>query len=183
MNSNRSIVSIAGSPSAPSRSAALLSYLHALIQGQTSAADIKLITVRDLNHSALITADFNDPTLRMATEQIAAADGVIMATPVYKAAYSGVLKVLLDVLPQNALAGKVILPIVSGGAPAHMLALDYALKPVLAALGGGHILSGVYLIDSQYEYSEGRIVRFTDASAENKLGEAALAFIKAIEQR
>ncbi|MFN8419966.1 MAG: NADPH-dependent FMN reductase [Anaerolineae bacterium] len=180
MNPSVSIVSIAGSPSVPSRSAALLNYLHTVIQEQTSAA-ISLITVRDLNHSALITGDFNDPTIQQATGLIAAADGVIMATPVYKAAYSGVLKVLLDLLPQNALAGKAILPIVSGGAPGHMLALDYALKPVLAALGGGHILNGVYLIDSQYEYSEGRIVRFTDAGAENRLREAALALIKAIE--
>ncbi|MBX3061970.1 MAG: NADPH-dependent FMN reductase [Anaerolineae bacterium] len=180
MNPTASIVSIAGSPSAPSRSAALLNYLHTVIQEQTSAV-ISLITVRDLNHSALITGDFDDPSIDVATGMITDADGVIVATPVYKAAYSGVLKVLLDLLPQNALAGKVILPIVSGGAPGHMLALDYALKPVLAALGAGQILNGVYLIDSQYDYSEGKIMRFHDVGAETKLREAALAFIKAIE--
>lgn len=50
---------------------------------------------------------------------------MIIATPIYKAAYTGVLKVFLDLLPTNALAGKIILPIGTGATPAHLLALDY----------------------------------------------------------
>ena len=50
-----------------------------------------------------------------------------MASPVYKAAYSGVLRVLLDLLPQWVFGGKVVLP-------AHALAVDYVLRPVLVAL-------------------------------------------------
>jgi FMN reductase len=49
---------------------------------------------------------------------------------VYKAAYSGLLKTLLDLLPQCALAGKVVLPVVTCGSPAHVLAIDYALRPL-----------------------------------------------------
>ena len=57
---------------------------------------------------------------------------VIVATPIYKAAYSGLLKVFLDLLPAEALRGKTVLPLASGGSVAHLLALDYALKPVLS---------------------------------------------------
>ena len=68
---------------------------------------------------------------------------------VYKAAYSGVLKVFLDLLPQTALQGKVVLPLATGGSPHHMLALDYALRPVLQSLAARHILPGVYASDAQ----------------------------------
>ena len=74
---------------------------------------------------------------------------IVVATPVYKAAYSGVLKVFLDLLPQTALKDKTVLPLATGGSPNHMLALDYALRPVLQSLSARHILPGVYATDSQ----------------------------------
>jgi FMN reductase len=79
---------------------------------------------------------------------------VVVATPVYKAAYSGVLKVFLDLLPQTGLAGKTVLPLATGGSPNHMLALDYALRPVLQSLGAKHILSGIYATDAQVTLTE-----------------------------
>ena len=89
-----------------------------------------------------------DPT---ATEgrQVAAARLVIVATPIYKAAYSGLLKTFLDLLPQDVLRGKTVLPLATGGSAAHLLALDYALRPVLAALRARHQLDAVYACDAQ----------------------------------
>jgi len=84
-----------------------------------------------------------------ATQQVERAQAIVVATPVYKAAYSGVLKVLLDLLPQTAFKGKTVLPLATGGSPHHMLALDYALRPVLQSLGARHILPGVYATDAQ----------------------------------
>ncbi len=65
------------------------------------------------------------------------------------AAYSGALKTLLDLLPERALQGKVVLPLATGGTVAHLLAVDYALKPVLSALKAQEILHGVFADDSQ----------------------------------
>ena len=87
---------------------------------------------------------------------------LVIATPVYKAAYSGVLKVFLDLLPQTALKGKVVLPLATGGSPHHMLALDYALRPVLQSLGAKHILPGVYASDSQIPKDEDGSYRIGD---------------------
>ncbi len=166
------LVTIAGSPSSPSRSAAVLDYARRDLEQRIPSLQTETIIIRDLNPAELLYADWNGATIRAALGQVAAADAVIMATPVYKAAYSGVLKAFLDVLPQNALAGKVVLPIVTGASPAHMLALDYALKPVLAALGAGDMLMGVYLLDSQFDYKTG--VQFHSPEAEAML-QAALA--------
>ena len=54
----------------------------------------------------LLYARFDSPALKTFTEQLQQADGLIVATPVYKAAYSGALKTLLDLLPERALQGK-----------------------------------------------------------------------------
>lgn len=69
-----------------------------------------------------------------------------MAIPIYKAAYSGLLKTFLDLLPQHAFAGKPVLPLATGGSPAHVLALDYALRPVLTALGA-QVCEGRFVLD------------------------------------
>jgi FMN reductase len=84
-----------------------------------------------------------------AIDQVDRARAIVVGTPVYKAAYSGFLKVFLDLLPQSALKGKLVLPLATGGSPHHMLALDYALRPVLQSLGPRHILPGIYASDAQ----------------------------------
>ncbi|OBA01616.1 hypothetical protein A9P44_06855 [Paenibacillus polymyxa] len=43
------------------------------------------------------------------------------------------------------------MPLFIGGTLAHLLVIDYALKPVLSALGGRHILGGVYAVDQWVE--------------------------------
>ena len=141
-----SIVAISGSPSASSRSAELLRHVLARFADDTPRTEIAL---RELPAVALVRADFADAAIRQAIAQVVEARLVLVATPIYKAAYSGLLKTFLDLLPQDALRGKTVLAIGTGGSSAHLLALDYALKPVLAALGARHILDTVYAVDAQ----------------------------------
>lgn len=142
---------IAGSPSERSRSAALLDAVSQRLHSRGALVD--RIHIRDLSPQALLLADFGHPTVVAASDQVAKARVLVVATPVYKAAYSGVLKVFLDLLPQTALKGKTVLPLATGGSPHHMLALDYALRPVLQSLGAKHILPGIYATDSQVTLS------------------------------
>jgi len=138
---------IAGSPSERSRSAALL---DAVAQRLTvRGALVDRVHIRDLSPQALLLADAHHRSISQAVAQVAAARVLVVSTPVYKAAYSGVLKVFLDLLPQTALQGKTVLPLATGGSPHHMLALDYALRPVLQSLGAKHILPGIYATDAQ----------------------------------
>lgn len=161
-----SVVTIAGSPSSPSRSGAILEFARKNLEA--AGISTTAILVRDLDAQELIWGRYDGDSVKAAAEVVAGADGVIVATPVYKAAYSGVLKTFLDLLPQNALSGKVVLPIASGAAPTHFLAIDYALKPVLSVLGAQQILTGVYLVDSQLPIVEGVGMQF-DLAAEQRL--------------
>ncbi len=143
-----SIVTIGGSPSAVSRTNTLLDHLQRQLEADNHT--VTAVRVRDLDASALLQGRADADSIQTALAAVSAANAVIIATPVYKAAYTGVLKVFLDVLPQNSFAGKVVLPIVGGGWANHALVLDYALKPVLAALGASVILPGAFLIDSEF---------------------------------
>ena len=142
-----SLLLIAGSPSERSRSAALLDVVGQRLAAR--GARIDRLLIRDLSPQALVLADVGHRSIQQAIDQVARASTIVLSTPVYKAAYSGVLKVFLDLLPQTALKGKAVLPLATGGSPHHMLALDYALRPVLQSLSARHILPGVYATDSQ----------------------------------
>ena len=142
-----SVLLIAGSPSERSRTAALLEAAGQRLERR--GVQVDRLRVRDLSPQALILADFGHRTISQAIGQVAQAQVVIVATPVYKAAYSGVLKVFLDLLPQDGLKNKTVLPLATGGSANHMLALDYALRPVLQSLGARHILSGIFATDTQ----------------------------------
>lgn len=142
-----SVLLIAASPTQPSRSAALLDAVGQRLQAR--GAHTELLSLRELEPRALLLADTRHPDIAQAVAQVASAQVVVVATPVYKAAYSGVLKVFLDLLAQTALQGKTVLPLATGGSPHHMLALDYALRPVLQSLSAKHILPGIYASDAQ----------------------------------
>ena len=146
------VLLLAGSPSAPSRSTRLLH--HAGEKLALLGHRYTKLQVRDLPAEALLRADFNDAGIGVAKAQVQQADAVVIATPVYKAAYSGVLKAFLDLLPQDGFAGKLVLPLATGGSQSHMLALDYALRPVLSALGAKHVLPSIYATDAQVQWSE-----------------------------
>ena len=141
------IVSLSGSPSWRSRSRWLLQFAQTRLEGNASTSSV--IAVRELPSDALLDADPRAEPIRRAIEHIVRADLLLVATPIYKAAYSGLLKTFLDLLPQDALRGKTVLPLATGGSIAHLLALDYALKPVLSALGARDILDPVYATDVQ----------------------------------
>jgi len=145
------ILLLAGSPSTPSRSTRLLHHVGERL-ALLGHRYVKL-HVRDLPAQALVHADFTDELLKTAREQVAQADAVVIATPVYKAAYSGILKAFLDLLPQDGLRGKLVLPLATGGSQSHMLALDYGLRPVLSALDARHVLPSIYATDLQINWS------------------------------
>ncbi len=150
------IVLISGSPSAKSKSTVLLEYLAQRINERGLTTSI--IFVRDFPAQDLLDARYDSEAFSAAKKAIESAAGVVVATPVYKAAYSGVLKTFLDILPQYAFRGKTLLPIATGGSPGHLLAIDYAIKPLLSALAATDVLQGVYTVDAQFKTeADGRV--------------------------
>jgi FMN reductase len=166
------VVAISGSPSPQSKTAALSDYvLRKPVMEQGHTAHIRLV---ELDACALLRGDVDEPSIAGSIALIARAQGVLVATPIFKASFSGLLKVFLDLLPQFGLAGKVVLPLATGGSPAHVLALDYGLRPVLQSMGARHIVQGVFVPSSQVQDVDGRFALSPDS--ESLLAEAVLHF-------
>lgn len=170
------VVAISGSPSPASATAQLAE--HALGQLPPASFAVRHIRLRDIDAAALLGARPDDAGLAEAMACIEAADGIVVATPIYKAAYSGLLKAFLDLLPQFGFAGKTILQLATGGSLAHVLALDYALRPVLQSMGARHIVQSTFVAAGQVQRGDAGLVLETEAAT--LLNEAILHFRHAI---
>jgi FMN reductase len=104
-------------------------------RGQASA-EVTVIELRDLAHDITdqLLTGFGRPALRTATEQVATAGGLIAVTPLYSGSYSGLFKSFFDILEPGALDGQPALIAATGGTPRHSLALEHAVRPLLAYL-------------------------------------------------
>lgn len=142
-----SVLLISGSPSPTSSGARLLHHIGERLASH--GHQCSRLQVRDLPAAALLHGDGTDPAMARALAQVAASDAIVLATPIYQASFSGALKCFLDLLPQEGLDGKLVLPIATGGSQSHLLALDYALRPVLSALAARFILPSIYAASSQ----------------------------------
>ena len=85
---------------------------------------------------------------------MAAADAVLLASPVYRGTFTGALKNLLDHLPVEALAGKPVGIVSMGATQHHYLGIDWHLRDVLAWFGALVAPTSVYLASS--DFHEGR---------------------------
>lgn len=175
------VVSLGGSPSLRSRSAVLLKYSQRWLE--RLGVEVVPYQIHDFAAEDLLHARFDSPQVQQLCEQVARADGLLVATPVYKASFSGALKTVLDLLPERALQHKVVLPMATGGSSAHMLALDYALKPVLAALKAQEMLHGVYAEDNQISYAEGDTPASLTTVLQERLDDALEQFHAALARR
>ncbi|MGH7716955.1 MAG: NAD(P)H-dependent oxidoreductase, partial [Vulcanimicrobiaceae bacterium] len=138
------------------------------------AGNATLLELRDLPLDGLLFGRASDALAR-AHVLIAEARAIVLATPVYKAAYSGLLKTFLDYLPDDALRGKSAYPIATGGSNAHMLSIDYALKPILSVLGTSRILEGLYLTNEAIQLDAGGTASLSPENSERlKAGMQAL---------
>ncbi|MBJ2245607.1 MULTISPECIES: NADPH-dependent FMN reductase [Pseudomonas] len=175
------VVTLGGSPSQRSRSGVLLDKTRQWLQQQ--GVEVVSYQIRDFPAEDLLHARFDSPKVIDLLQQVANADGLVIATPVYKASFSGALKTVLDLLPERALAHKVVLPIATGGSIAHMLAVDYALKPVLSALKAQELLHGIFAEDSQIAYGEGSAQAQLVPVLEQRLHEALEQLYSAMARR
>ncbi|MEZ0092857.1 NADPH-dependent FMN reductase [Streptacidiphilus sp. EB129] len=173
------VLSVSGSPSRTSRTARLLRHVDARLTAR--GHEVVHLSVRELPPAALLAADTSHPEISAAVALVERADALVIGTPVFKAAYSGLLKTYLDLLPQYALEGKSALPLATGGSTAHVLAIDYALRPVLQSLGAAHVAQGYFVLDRLIAVREdgGTVL---DAEADRGLARTVDRFAEAIDR-
>lgn len=176
----RRVVLVASGTGPRSRSDAVGAHVAGLLAGR--GHPVATTRVRDLPAEALLHGRTGHPTIADALALVAAADAVVVTTPVYQASFAGILKVFLDLVPRAGLRGKDVLPLMVGGSRAHVLALDYALRPVLQSLGAPTVHAGRFVLDSEVVFEPGGRPHLAPDAA-GDVDAAALAFALAVEAR
>jgi FMN reductase len=95
--------------------------------------------------------DWSDTEVDDAVAAVRGLDLLIVASPTYKGAYTGLLKLFLDRIPSDGLSGVVAVPLMLGAGPGHALAPEVFLKPVLAELGAVLPTRALYLLEGSYD--------------------------------
>lgn len=171
------IILISGSPLERSKSHVILRYAEKYFK--ENKLSTHLTSVRDFPPEDLVHGKYDSEAFRSFKDRLAAAKGVLLATPIYKGAYTGALKTLLDILPQYAFKDKIVFPIATAGSMAHLLAIDFAIKPVLSVLGASDILQGVFITDLHFSPTDdhGFVL---EAELQARLEKALLLFIQKV---
>jgi len=146
------VLSVVGNPKPRSRTRQVAEAVaERVTRGLTAAGgapeDVRseVVEVAELGAGLL---GWGDPDVKAATTAMAAADVLIVATPTYKATYTGLLKLLLDQIGAGELGGVPTIPLQVAAAPQHALAVEVHLRPVLVEIGASLPTSGLFVLDS-----------------------------------
>jgi FMN reductase len=140
------IAVVTGNPKPQSRTHAVA---RAVADALAAAAGESRRIEIDLAEHAGSLFDWSDPALTKLTDEVAGSGIAIFASPTYKAAYTGMLKAFLDRYGSNGLAGVVAVPVMTGGWPGHLLAVEVHLRPVLVELGATVPSRGLYVTEPE----------------------------------
>jgi FMN reductase len=135
---------VCGNPRAKSRTLEAALFVAERLTGQP--ADVVLDLV-DIGPHLL---GWGDPVASEAVQAVQACQVAVFASPTYKGAYTGLLKLFLDQIPTDGLNHVVALPVMLGAALGHAMAPDLVLKPVLVELGAVCPARGLYLLETDY---------------------------------
>lgn len=136
---------VVGNPKPKSRTLDAATYVATELSGQ--APDL-VVDLADLGTAIL---DWKDEKVAGLVADVGAADLVVFASPTYKAAYTGLLKLFLDRFATDTGLRGVAVPLMLGGGPGHALAPELTLRPVLTEIGGIVATKGLYVVDSAYD--------------------------------
>jgi FMN reductase len=140
-----SIVAVVGNPRPESRTHGLARTLAAALAVTLPAASTDEVDLALLGGRVL---DYDDAGASDGVERVLAADLLIVASPTYKATYSGLLKGFLDRIGTGALDGVPAVPILLGGAPDHRLAVEVHFTPLLRELGARVPAGGLFVLEA-----------------------------------
>jgi FMN reductase len=139
------IAVVVGNPKPGSRTLASARYVARELTGTEPDLVVDLATVGP----ALL--DWQDAGVSELVAEVGAAGLVVVASPTYKATYTGLLKLFLDRFAAGSGLRGVAIPVMLGAGPAHALAPELTLRPLLTELGGIVPTRALYVLDAQYD--------------------------------
>jgi FMN reductase len=94
--------------------------------------------------AAALVSQITGPALDAAIAKVAAADGLVAATPIYKAGVSGLFKSFFDLLDNDLLIAKPVAAAATAGTARHALVVDEAMRSLFAYMRALTIPTAVF---------------------------------------
>lgn len=126
------IVVVNGNPRPGSRTGKLAEAVGRGLAERQGEAEPHLVDLAALGYRLLVPGDV---ARKISQTAIESATVLVVATPTYKGTYTGILKVMFDALPHNALAGKTAIPLVTAGTDTQATLAAGRLVELLTELG------------------------------------------------
>ncbi|WP_280401801.1 CE1759 family FMN reductase [Nocardia carnea] len=134
------LVVVSGGTSNPSSTRMLADRISARVGALAGHRGAQVtVTVIDLRELATeittaLVSQLMGPKMTAAIEKLAAADGLVVAAPVYKAAPSGLLTSFFHVLDNDLLIAKPVILAATAGSARHALVVDEQMRALFAFL-------------------------------------------------
>ena len=109
------------------------------------------VTTIDLADHGPALVQWGAPEVRALKAAVLGATALVVASPTYKAAYTGLLKLFLDQFDRDELAGTPTVAVMTGGSPSHALAVEVHLRPVLVEIGASLATRGLFLAGAEVD--------------------------------
>ena len=109
--------------------------------------------------------DFSSEAVKAEVANLSGADLAIIASPTYKASYTGLLKSFLDWFGQTAMASVVAVPVMVGGAAVHALAPEVFLRPLLVEIGAMVPTRGLFVLDGELDQLSNTVAVWAEGAA------------------
>jgi FMN reductase len=151
------ITVVVGNPKAASRTRAVA---ESVARRAGLAAGLPIdtpSTTIELADVAMSLFDWSSAEVKACAATLSASTLAVVASPTFKATYTGLLKAFLDWFPQTGLAGVTVVPLMVGGTPEHALAVEVHLRPLLIEIGATLPTRGLFILDSDLEGLDARI--------------------------
>ncbi len=139
---------VVGNPKSASRT---LAAATTVVRRLTDAEPDLVVDLATLGATLL---DWQDPSVAALVEEVGSADLVVVASPTYKATYTGLLKLFLDRFAGGVGLRGVAVPLMLGAAPHHALAPELHLRPLLVELGAAVPTPALYVLDREHDRPE-----------------------------
>ena len=152
MSKTYKVVAVSGSLQKPSRTLVLAEHIVAAL-GEALPIEAEVITLDELAPH-LAGALYRSQLPAAAERRIAAieaADVLVVASPVYRASYSGLFKHLFDFVGQDALIDTPVLLAATGGSDRHALVIDHQLRPLFSFFQARTLPLGVYASEQDFK--------------------------------
>ena len=146
---SRTVV-IVGNPKAASRTRVLAEEVVAQVAARAGWTDNGVDVIDLADHTGGLF-DWSSADIAALVERVLAADLLVVASPTYKATYTGLLKVFLERFGRDQLAGVPAVAVMTGGRDTHALAVEHALRPLLVEIGASVPTRGLYVVESELE--------------------------------